>query len=112
MPSWVTMGRIRDRARGRGRARRRDTGGTSDILPESVLSLVTFPSVVLLLVLFRSFHKEVSGGNGMEICNEPGGSPFLVGCAFLILPSGIHCMVASSVMSPASCCCCCCCCCC
>ena len=33
---------------------------------------------------------------------EPGGSPFLVGSSFLILPSGSHSMTASFVIRPSS----------
>ena len=76
------MGSIRWSWRGRGNASNSEIGGGVAVEDDAELD-----SIVL-------------GGCGMYRRKEPGGSPFLVGSAFLILPSGSHWMDASSVSRP------------
>jgi len=80
------MGRRRERPRGRGIASIRLTCGVLLLL--LLLVVVVVIGVVVALVV---------SGDSREwsvMRSDPGGSPFLVGCAFLIFPSGNHSMEA------------------
>ena len=102
MPSCVIMGRRRPSWSGRGKARRRLTGQRV-VADDAVNEFVVVASSSLLYSIQPSRLSIVLGGWGIDNRKEPGGSPFLVGCAFLFFPSGSHEIVASSVIKPARC---------